>query len=100
MEIHRERDDVFLHLRLFLTSYPLLQDIMPYSYDLSSPLIPRQATSFYASMNMSLHIHIVAHFRDELISLVATLSGGMTRLMVSLSSRISSLPPIFMIFIS
>jgi hypothetical protein len=39
-------------------------------------------------------------FRGGLIGLVATLSGGMIELMVSLSSRISFLPPIFMIFIS
>jgi hypothetical protein len=35
MEIHKERDGVFLHLRLFLTSYPLIQGTMQYSFDLS-----------------------------------------------------------------
>jgi hypothetical protein len=100
MEIHRGRGGVFLHLRLFLTSYPLLQETMQYSSDLSFPLSPRQAVSLYAQMKMSLHLHIVAPFRDGLISLVATLSGRMIGLMVSLSSRISSLPPIFMSFIS
>jgi hypothetical protein len=100
MEIHKGRGGVFLHLRLFFTSYPLLQEIMQYSSNLSSPLSPRQAASLYAPMKMSLHLHIVAPFRDGLISLVATLSGGVIRMMVSLSNGIFSLPPIFMSFIS
>jgi hypothetical protein len=41
MEIHRGRGGVFLHLRLFLTYYPLLRKIMEYSSDLSSHLSPR-----------------------------------------------------------
>jgi hypothetical protein len=40
MEIHRGRGGVFLHLSLFLTSYPLLQETMQYSSDLSFPLNP------------------------------------------------------------
>jgi hypothetical protein len=100
MEIHKGRGDVFLHLRLFLTSHPLLQRTMQYSSDLSFPLCPRQVVSLYARMKMSLRLHMVASFRYGLINLVATLSGGMIGLMVSLSSRNSSLPPIFMSFIS
>jgi hypothetical protein len=100
MEIQRGRGDVFLHRRFFLTTYPLLQEFMQYSSNLSSPLGPRQEVSLYALMNMRLHLHIVSPFKDGLISLVATLSGGMIRLMVSLSNMISSLPPIFMSFFS
>ena len=93
MEIHRGRGGVFLHLRLFLTSYPLLQETIQYTSNLSFPLSPRQVMSIYVSMKISFHLHIVAPFRDGLISLVDTLSGGMIRLMVSLSNKISSLPP-------
>jgi hypothetical protein len=100
MEIHKRRGGVFLHLRLFLTSYPLLQETMQYSSDLSFSLSLRQIVSLCARMKMSLRLHIIAPFRGGLISLVATLSGGVIGLMVSLSSRISSLPPIFMSFIS
>jgi hypothetical protein len=39
---------------------------------------------------------MVSLFKDGLIRLVATLSSRMIMLMVSLSSRISSLPPISM----
>jgi hypothetical protein len=46
MEIQRGRGSVFLHLRLFLTSYPLLQGTMQYSSDLSFPLSARQAVMF------------------------------------------------------
>jgi hypothetical protein len=49
-------------------------------------------------MKMSHRLYMVSLFRDGLINLVATLSGGMIRLMVSLSNRISSLPPISMSF--
>jgi hypothetical protein len=47
MDIHREIGGCFLHLRLSLTSYPLLQRTIQYSYDLSFPLSPRQAMSLY-----------------------------------------------------
>jgi hypothetical protein len=40
MGIHRGRGSVFLHLRLFITSYPLLQETMQYSSDLTFPLSP------------------------------------------------------------
>jgi hypothetical protein len=90
----------FIHLRLFLTSYPLLQEIMQYYFDLSSPLILRKEVSIYAPMKMRLCLHIVAPFKYGLINLVATLSGRMIEMMVSLSNSISSLPPIFMSFIS
>jgi hypothetical protein len=100
IRISRGRGNVFLHLIWFLTSYRLLEETIQYSYNLSSPPNPKKAVSLYAQMNMSLHIHIVAPFRDGLISLVDTLSGRMIGLMVSLSNMISSLPPIFMNFIS
>ena len=77
MEINRGRDGVFLHLRLFLTSYPLLQETMQCFSNLSFPLIPRQTMSLCAWMKMILCLHIVSPFIDGLISLVATLSGGM-----------------------
>jgi hypothetical protein len=45
-------------------------------------------------MNTSHRLCIISPSRDGLISLVARLSGGMIGMMVSLSNRISSLPPI------
>jgi hypothetical protein len=98
IEIHMGKGNVFLHPRLFFTSYPLLQDTLHYSSDLSFHLSPRQAVILYAQMKMSLHLHIVSPFRDGLITLVATLSGWMIGLMVSLSNMISSIPHIFMSF--
>jgi hypothetical protein len=49
---------------------------------------------------MSRRLHIVSPLKHGLIRLVATLLGKMIKLMVSLSDRISSLPPIPMSFIS
>jgi hypothetical protein len=73
MKFLRGRGDVFIHLRLFLTSYPLLQEAMQFFSDLSFPLSPRKAVIFFAQMNISLRLHILSPFRDGLISLADTL---------------------------
>jgi hypothetical protein len=48
MNIHRGRGGAFIQLSMFLTSYPLLQETMHYSYDLSFPLNPGQEVSLCA----------------------------------------------------
>jgi hypothetical protein len=100
MEIHKGRGGVFLHLRLFLTSYPLLQETMQYSSDLSFPLSPRQAVSLLCMDEdepSSTYSSPLQRWIDQ--------SCGYTfrqddRADGFSFSRISSLPPIFMSFIS
>jgi hypothetical protein len=85
------------------TSSLLLKGIMGSSRDLSYLLSLQEAVVMLTRKKMSRHLYMVALFRDGLIGLVAILSGRiyeMIRLVVSLSSRISSLPPISMSFIS
>jgi hypothetical protein len=78
-------------------------EIMRSSWDLSYLLDLQEASIMFRRMKMSLHLHIVAHFRDGLINLVDITSSNipcMIKVADILSNRISSLPPISMNFIS
>jgi hypothetical protein len=68
-------------------------------WDLSYIIDLQEEKIMLMRMKMSHNIHIVSLFRYGLIRIVVMPSGRMIKLMVSLSSKISSLPPISMIFI-
>jgi hypothetical protein len=97
------RNIISLDMSSSPTSSLLLKGIMGSSWDLSYLLSLQEVVVTLIRKKMSHHLYMVSLFRDGLIGLVTILSGmisDMIRLVVSLSSRISSLPPISMSFIS
>jgi hypothetical protein len=92
-----------LDLSLSLSLSLLLKEIMWSYWDLSYLLNLQEAMVSLMKMKMSHCLYIASLFIDGLIELVAILSGMISRIIkiaTTLFSKISSLPPISMSFIS